>query len=58
LLRLYFERRSPERERGIGEEVALGELPPVLLSECWNDMRMAAADGQGFAEDWQKQSEY
>jgi hypothetical protein len=38
--------------------MALGELPRVLLTECWNDIRMAAAEGSGFAEDWQKQTEY
>lgn len=58
LLRLYFERRSPGDGQGLAEEVPLGELPTVLLSECWNDVRMAAAEGSGFAEDWQKQSEY
>jgi hypothetical protein len=58
LLRLFFERRSPGDGQGIAEEVPLGELPTVLLSECWNDVRMAAAEGSGFAEDWQKQSEY
>ncbi|HUO15203.1 MAG TPA: DUF4132 domain-containing protein [Verrucomicrobiae bacterium] len=58
LLRLFFERRSPGDGQGIAEEIPLGELPTVLLSECWNDVRMAAAEGSGFAEDWQKQSEY
>ena len=57
MLRL-FERRSPGDGQGIAEEVPLGELPTVLLSECWNDVRMAAAEGSGYAEDWQKQSEY
>jgi hypothetical protein len=38
------------------EEIPLGELPVVLLAECWNDIRMAAADGSGFAEDWEKQT--
>ena len=57
LLRLFFERRSPG-DQSFSEEVPLGDLPAVLLSECWNDLRMAAADGQGYADDWQKQSEY
>ena len=58
LERLYFMRKtSPDGPR-MTQELALGELPRVLLSECWNDIRMAAADGPGFAEDWQKQTEY
>ncbi len=35
--------------------VPLGQVPPVLLSECWNDLRRIAADGPGFAPDWEKQ---
>ncbi|HKE56321.1 MAG TPA: DUF4132 domain-containing protein, partial [Pyrinomonadaceae bacterium] len=58
LRRLFFARKM---ESGGGpsfsEELALGELPRVLLSECWNDMRMAAAEGPGFAADWEKQTE-
>jgi hypothetical protein len=40
-----------------GGELEFGELPRVLISECWNDIRMAAADGPGFAADWEKQAE-
>jgi hypothetical protein len=28
----------------------------VLLSECWNDYRMAAAEGSGFDAAWEKKS--
>jgi Domain of unknown function (DUF4132)/HEAT repeats len=56
LKRLYFARKlNPEF---MGEELSLGELPRVLLSECWNDIRMAAAEGPGFAADWEKQAEF
>ena len=59
LERLHFTRKVPDAGRyAAGEELSLGELPRVLLSECWNDIRMAAADGPGFAEDWEKQTEY
>ena len=57
LQRLYFSRKHKERPIAFKNELPLGEIPPVLLTECWNDIRMAAADGTGFAEDWQKQTE-
>jgi hypothetical protein len=57
LQRLYFVRKGSDGEPSIAQEVALGELPRVLLSECWNDIRMAAAEGLGFAADWEKQTE-
>ncbi len=58
LQRLYFVRKSDEAEYSMNEALTLGELPRVLLSECWNDIRMAAAEGSGFADDWEKQTEY
>lgn len=57
LQRLYFTRKSDNGGPSNAEELTLGALPRVLLSECWNDMRMAAADGSGFAADWEKQTE-
>jgi hypothetical protein len=57
LQRLYFARRKADDGSGRREEIPLGELPPVLLAECWNDLRGAAAEGTGFAEDWEKQTE-
>src|ERR1700729_404807 len=57
LQRLYFARKKMDGGSSIPEEVTLGELPRVLLSECWNDIRMAAAEGSGFAQDWEKQTE-
>ncbi len=32
----------------------LGKVPPVLLSECYNDVRDMAAEGTGFDPDWEK----
>jgi Domain of unknown function (DUF4132) len=58
LQRLYFARKTGDGGASIPEEVTLGELPRVLLSECWNDLRMAAAEGSGFAQDWEKQTEF
>jgi len=57
LQRLYFARKLDQDMFSFAEELPLGEIPPVLLTECWNDMRMAAADGTGFAADWEKQTE-
>ena len=56
LQRLYFARKKSGEGFRMPEEIPLGELPVVLLAECWNDIRMAAADGSGFAEDWEKQT--
>jgi hypothetical protein len=36
----------------------LSKVPKVLLSECYNDLRLIAAEGPGFDSDWQKKSEY
>jgi len=57
LQRLYFARKKPDDGSGRREEMPLGELPAVLLAECWNDLCAAAAEGTGFAEDWEKQTE-
>src|SRR6266700_1622340 len=57
LQRLYFARKRPDDGPSNREDVPLGELPPVLLAECWNDIRMAASEGPGFAADWLKQTE-
>ena len=54
LLKLCFTRRKPEGGPYNTEELTLGQLPRVLLAECWNDIRMAAAEGTGFADDWEK----
>ncbi|CAN1211694.1 DUF4132 domain-containing protein [Tumidithrix helvetica PCC 7403] len=34
------------------------EIPPVLLSEVWNDLKAIAAQGTGYDPDWQKKSAY
>lgn len=58
LQRLRFARKPLEGVLSTLEEITLGELPRVLLTECWNDFRMAAAEGTGYAEDWEKQAEF
>jgi len=57
LQRLYFTRRLGHGTMVMSRELPLGKLPRVLLAECWNDIRIAAADGPGFAADWEKQTE-
>lgn len=56
LRKLYF--RCRQGERWQYSELPLAEVPPVLLAECWNDLRNLAATGSGFDPDWQKKTEY
>ena len=39
-------------------KLALGELPPVLLSEVWSELQAIAAQGSGYDPDWEKKVEY
>ena len=55
LHRLFFARKPFDGGPPTSEGMMLCELPRVLLTECWNDFRLAAAEGSGFAEDWEKQ---
>ena len=57
LHKLYFMRKTLDDRPSTFGQLTLGQLPHVLLTECWNDVRMAAAEGSGFAEDWEKQTE-
>jgi hypothetical protein len=34
----------------------LGKVPPVLLSECYNDVKQIAAEGSGYDPEWRGQS--
>lgn len=43
------------RENGYhGRQLALKEVPPVLLAETWQDWHDIAAKGSGFDPEWQK----
>ena len=54
----HFDRVAGEGESaGSGARMALSDVPSVLLSECWNDMRAIAAEGPGFAPDWEKKTQ-
>jgi len=36
----------------------LSKVPKVLLSECYDDLRLIASEGSGFDPEWEKKSEY
>jgi len=55
LTALRFRRHAPG---GSGSDLRLGDVPSVLLSEAYNDMRLMAGDGSGFDPDWEKKVEY
>jgi hypothetical protein len=57
LISLYFQRLGEEQNSN-DEKITLSELPIVLLTECWNDLRLAAAEGTGFDPEWEKKSAY
>ncbi len=40
-----------------GGRIPLGKVTKVLLSECYNDLRLLAAEGSGFDPDWEKKCE-
>ncbi|MFC0682604.1 DUF4132 domain-containing protein [Lysobacter korlensis] len=58
LLKLSFVSTQDEQSRWNLSGLPLSQVPAVLLSECYNDMRLIAKDGAGFDPDWQKKSEY
>lgn len=56
LINLSFSNSQGEAwQRGA---IALAKVPTVLLSECYNDLRLIASDGSGFDPEWRKKSEY
>jgi hypothetical protein len=56
LLKLTFSTAGEDRwQRG---QMALEDVPKVLLSECYNDLRLIAAEGTGHDTEWQKKSAY
>ncbi|MGY4496051.1 DUF4132 domain-containing protein [Pseudomonas sp. TE3610] len=50
LLDLTFYRRD--------QSLDLADVPPILLSECYHDLRLIAAQGTGFDPQWKTRSEY
>lgn len=56
LVALWFARSEAPGSYGMGK-LPLGEIPGVLLSECWNDMRLLAAEAT-FDPDWEKKVQF
>jgi hypothetical protein len=55
---LHFDRVADDGEAYGGRaKMPLSEVPSVLLSECWNDLRAVAAEGPGFDPEWEKKSQ-
>jgi hypothetical protein len=58
LLELGFVREAPEQSVHGGQPVPLGDVPAVLLSETWHDVRSIAAEGGGYDPDWERSTAY
>ena len=52
LVAAKFVRARKGQRSSYGLQLALNEVPPVLLSEVWNDLHQIGAAGSGFAADW------
>lgn len=39
-------------------DMPLERVPSILLSECYNDLRLAASDGPGYDPEWETKSRY
>lgn len=57
LISLSFERRA-EQAGAATTTLRLQEVPEVLLSEAWNDVRILAGEGTGPDPDWEKKVTY
>ena len=56
---LTFVRLRPGGSIGWGQAgLPLGKVPPVLLSEAWNDLHAIAAQGAGFDAEWEKKAQW
>jgi hypothetical protein len=49
---------SNKESAGYGASMPLSKVPKILLSECYNDLRLLSAAGTGFDPEWEKKSEY
>jgi hypothetical protein len=48
----------PQSPHGPSSALRLSDVPSILLSEAWNDVRLMAADGSGFDPGWETKVEY
>jgi len=58
LIEVKFVRARKGQRSGYGTQIALKEVPSVLLSEVWNDFHQIADVGSGFAADWRSRVAY
>lgn len=59
LLSLYFlEINQGTPDTYMSTKLPLGQAPPVLLSETWNDMKQIALSGSGYDKEWEKKLTY
>ena len=58
LLNLSFAGAAQEGGHWQRPQIKLAAVPKVLLSECYNDMRLIAAEGSGYDREWEKKSQY
>jgi hypothetical protein len=54
LMSLYFLTIQQDREQSHWQpaKMPLSKVPPVLLSECYNDIKQIAAEGSGYDPNW------
>ena len=57
---ISFQQSAGEEDAmmGMSAGMALDEVPAVLLSECYNDLRTISAAGSGFDPEWEKKVGY
>jgi len=60
LRELYFVSTAGNANNSVWSQtkIVLSKVPPVLLSECYNDMKRIAADGSGFDPKWEEKSRF
>ncbi len=56
LTELHFVRGKRQSMFNVTEKIPLGEVPPILFSECYNHLRQIAGGGYGFDSDWKKKT--
>jgi hypothetical protein len=58
LIGLSFVRELPEHQsHHTALPVVLGDVPAVLLSETWHDLRSIAGEGGGYDPDWERNTQ-
>jgi hypothetical protein len=59
LINMSFQQSTAEETQlfGMFPGMALDEVPAVLLSECYNNLRAIAAAGSDYDPDWEKKTQ-